>query len=153
MNFLDVIILIIMLGFTIRSFFNGFVKEAFGLGGMILGIVAANTFYVSVASILNSYIKAMFIANILAFILIVVLVTILVILIGRVIIKSIEMVKLKWADKILGIAFGLAKGLIVVSLLVMFLAAVLPNDITFMADSRLLPEIQSIYKSFLDVGY
>ena len=153
MNVLDIIILIILSVFAIRSFFNGFIKEAFGLGGLILGVITANTFYISVASIINHYINSMLIANILAFIIIVIIVTMLTALIGREFIKAIGATKLKWADKFFGIAFGLAKGVIIASLLIMFFVAVLPDDISIITDSKLLPKIQLIYRSFLDLGY
>ncbi|MCP4667890.1 MAG: CvpA family protein, partial [Deltaproteobacteria bacterium] len=44
-----------------------------------------------------------------------------------------------------GLAFGLAKGLIVVSILVMALGMVLPEKSAFLAESRLKPLIETIY--------
>jgi membrane protein required for colicin V production len=127
------------------SLFRGFFREAFALGGIILGVIAANHYYSLLGRRLSEVITNTDIASAVAYVVILLVVTLAMVLVGRLFSRFVKFVLLKWVDKILGLAFGLAKGLIVVSILVMVLEMALPEKSPFLAKSRLIPMIESLY--------
>ncbi len=152
MNALDLVILSILAFFAVFSFFRGFVREAFSLGGVVLGVVGANTFYSSLGKVLSKSINTDEIAYTLAYVMIFLAVTIIMVILGRILSKFVKLVLLKWLDRLLGLAFGLSKGLIVAAILVMVISMVLPQKSTFVSNSRLTPIVESIY-SFAPAGF
>ncbi|MFW6099743.1 MAG: CvpA family protein [Bacteroidota bacterium] len=147
MNTLDIIIIAVMGFFATISFFRGFVREAFTLGGLILGIILANIFYsfpgkvlVGLADFLT---PAM--ANVMGYLLIFISVTVVMYFTGRLLNEFVELVLLKWLDRLLGFVFGLAKGFIIVAVLAMVLGLVAPRESRFINKSVLLPRIESAY--------
>ena len=145
LNALDIIILCIIVFFAVFSFFRGFFREAFALGGIVLGVITANNYYPSLSKRLSEVITNTDIANIVAYVVILLVVTLVTVIVGRLLSRFVKFVLLKWVDRILGLAFGLAKGLIVVSILVMVLEMALPEKSAFLAKSRLKPLIETVY--------
>ena len=145
LNSLDIIILVILVGFGGFSLIRGFVREAFALGGIILGVFAANVFYDNLGEFLFNHVKSEDIANVLAYVIIFIGTAIVMALLGRILQKSIKLSLLKWPDRLLGFILGVAKGLIVVSILVMVLGKVLSQQSVFLTNSQLKPYVESIY--------
>jgi membrane protein required for colicin V production len=145
LNALDIIILCIIAFFAVFSLFRGFLREAFALGGIILGVIAANHYYASLSKRFSEIIANADIANAIAYVVIFIGVTMVMVLLGRLLSRFVTFVLLKWLDKILGLAFGLAKGLIVVFIVVMVLDMVLPQKSAFLAESRLKPLVETFY--------
>ena len=145
LNALDIIILCIIAFFAVFSLFRGFLREAFALGGIILGVIAANHYYAFLGKRLSGIIANTDIANAVAYVVIFLVVALVMVMVGRLLNRFVTFVLLKWLDKILGLAFGLAKGLIVVSVLVMVLEMALPQKSAFLAQSRLKPLVEALY--------
>ncbi len=145
MNGLDLIILAILAFFAITSFLKGFVREAFSLGGVILGVVAANNFYVQVGRVLNQMIARPELANIIAYVATFAVVAVVCNILGKFFDGFVKLVLLKWLDRLLGLTFGLVKGLIVVSILVLVLQMVLPQTSAFISKSELQPKIAALH--------
>jgi len=145
MNTLDIIILIILLGFAIIGFFKGFIRAAFALAGLVLGIIAANIFYSIFGEFLQKYTANEDISNTLSYTIIFICVTIGMAILGRILNNFIKVEFLKRLDRILGLVLGFGKGLILVSIMVMVLGMTLPTQSTLLTKSQLKPYIESIY--------
>jgi membrane protein required for colicin V production len=145
LNALDIIILCIIAFFAVFSLLRGFIREAFALGGIVLGVIAANHYYDTLGKKLAEMITNTDIASAVSYVVIFLAVTLVTVIVGRLFSRFVKFVLLKWLDKILGLAFGLTKGLIVVLILVMVLEMVLPPKSAFLAKSRLKPLIETAY--------
>ncbi|HAX95473.1 MAG TPA: colicin V production protein [Prolixibacteraceae bacterium] len=116
MNYLDIILLILLLLSAINGFKNGFVEELAGLVALILGIWAAIKF----SAVLGGYITETFqldgkYVNILAFIGIFIFVIILINIIGALISNLVKAIKLNFINRFAGLFFGALKGILILS--------------------------------------
>jgi membrane protein required for colicin V production len=115
MNLLDFIILIPIVWLCIRGFQKGLILELASLIGIILGIIAAYYF----AGYAQDFIKDHFsfkehTSRIIAYIAIFLIVMLVVYLIGKMVEGVIDVIALGWLNKLLGALIGLAKGIVVV---------------------------------------
>lgn len=147
MNTLDIIIIAIMGFFAAVSFYRGFVREAFALGGLILGIILANIFYSFLGKMLLGLVDFLSpaMADVLGYLLIFIFVAVGMYFAGRLLSEFVELILCKWLDRLLGFFFGLAKGFIIVGVLAMVLGLVAPRESGFINNSVLLPRIESAY--------
>jgi membrane protein required for colicin V production len=118
MNYLDLILGILLLLTAINGFAKGFVEELAGLIGLILGIWIAIHFSDIVANFLTDTFDWSFKhLSIIAFIITFVIVVILVQIIGSVISKMVKAVHLGFLNRLAGVALGMAKGALILSVL------------------------------------
>ncbi len=152
MNPLDMIIVVILGYFGTISFFRGFVKEAFALGGLGLGIILANVFYSMLGDILLKFVDfpSPAIANIMGYLIIFIAVAIAMYVLGFLAEKFVKLVLLKWLDRSLGFVLGFIKGFLIVAVLSLVVGIVMPRKATFIQESVLLPYIESSYVFFPD---
>jgi membrane protein required for colicin V production len=122
MNILDIIILILLVIFTIQGFRKGLVAELSSLVALVLGVYIAFYFSDVTADFLreffgidNKYLK------LIAFVLTLVLVIVAVAAIGKVIEKIISALMLGFFNRLTGAVFGVIKGMLVLSLIIMLL--------------------------------
>jgi membrane protein required for colicin V production len=139
MNPLDTIILVI-LGFTlIRGSFRGLVKEISSIIGVLAGFYAGYTYYPGLAKTFSAWISNGAYANIIGFLMIFCGVFLAVSIVGAVIKYLMNIAFLGWVDRIFGIFFGLFKGILIVSILVVILTAFLPKGSPIMQESVMAP--------------
>jgi membrane protein required for colicin V production len=105
---------------------QGFFLEVFSLAGVVVGFLLAAWEYTTVAGWLT-FINPPWAANIVAFFVVFVAVSILAGAIGRIVSWGMKQVGLRWVDRVLGAAFGIVRGLLVVTVIVMATAAFAPN--------------------------
>ncbi len=105
---------------------QGFFLEVFSLAGVVLGFLLAAWEYTRVAGWM-SFINPPWAANIVAFFVVFVIVTILAGAIGRIVSWGVKQAGLRWVDRVLGAAFGVVRGLLVVTVIVMATAAFAPD--------------------------
>ncbi len=144
MNGLDWIIVCILVLSVALAAVQGFFFAIFTLAGAVLGYVLAAWEYRAVAPWFLPYAKSEWIAEAVGFFVIFLAVVILAGIAGRIARWAMKEVGLRWFDRILGAAFGLLRGAIIVTVLVMALAAFGPG-------SKLLAESQ-FGSYFLVVG-
>ena len=129
MNFVVIdFIFIALIGlFIIRCYLKGFVSEILSMAGIVLGILASLFFYKNGADFLRSQFwpELKVIPEILAFIGLFVIVFFIIKLLEVMLKGIINNIKLGGADRALGIIFGLAEGIAVVSL-ILFLLKIQP---------------------------
>ncbi len=142
MNWLDIVLLIIILFFVFRGFKAGLVGAIGALLGVIVGIWAGSNFMDEVAGWLTSFFNFsnQSLANILAFVLIFIAVNIIFSLIVWLINTIFHVIPLiNFANKIIGALIGLVGGVLFISALVYLLSlfAFSQNIADVLKDSRI----------------
>ena len=115
MSWLDIVLILGVAAFVLSSSANGFFREAFGLAGLIGGVVLAGRYYDELAQRLP-VIDQEQASQVLAIILILVATVFLAQLAGAFLHRLASLMFLAWADHLGGAAFGLVKGLIIAEL-------------------------------------
>lgn len=122
MNYLDFILIAILIISAINGYKKGFIHQFASLAGIILGIFLAVKFSKAISPfILNHFTSNENAAKIAAFILVFVLVAIGVFILGKMLERTLEEVELGALNKIAGLAFGLIKTIFIVSALMVLL--------------------------------
>lgn len=107
---------------------QGFFFEVFSLAGVVLGYVLAAWEYWRLAPWYMQYMKSQAAANVAGFVTIFVLVCVIAGVAGKVTRWAMKEVGLGWADRLLGAAFGLVRGVVIVSVGVLALATFYPDS-------------------------
>ena len=117
---------------------EGFFYEIFSLAGVVVGYLLAAWEYARVAGWFSPYTRAQWVAEIGAFLLIFIAVVVLAGLVGRITRWAMKEVGLRWFDRLLGAAFGLLRGVLVVAVLALAVASFTPGA-RWLAGSALGP--------------
>jgi membrane protein required for colicin V production len=123
----DWIIVAVLLISIISAAAEGFLFELFSFGGSILGLLLAAWNYGRLAPWFKGYVKAPAIADIAAFLTIFLVIAVLGAVVGKVARWAMKEVGLRWVDRVLGAAFGLLRGVLVVTAIVLAAATFLPQ--------------------------
>jgi len=151
MNPLDIIIIIVLCFCLIRGIFRGLIKELSSIVGVLAGFYAAYTYYPVVGGVLSRWISNPGYRNILSFLILFCLVLILVGILGVIIKYLLSIASLGWFDRILGAGFGLIKGVLIVSVVVLMLTTFLPKGAPIIKNSLLSPYVMMISESMVKV--
>ena len=138
MNLADLLIVVVLVISVVSAFVKGFFVEVFSLAGVILGLFIAAANYAIWAPWVLRVVPNREIANLVAFLLIALLVMVLAGLLGRLLRSLVRGVGLGIVDRLLGAGFGLVKGCIVVTLVLMGVVAFLPRQ-DWLLNSKLAP--------------
>ena len=106
---------------------EGFFYEIFSLAGVVVGYLLAACQYGRIAGWFSPYTRAQWVAEIGAFLLIFVAVVAVAGIVGRITRWALKEAGLRWFDRLLGAAFGLLRGVLVVAVLVLALASFTPG--------------------------
>ena len=122
MNVLDLIIGIILILFAIAGLRKGLIIEAFYLASFIVGIFGAMYFSDWVASWLAGFVDAALdYLTVIAFIITFVLFVVLTRFLGRIVSDLVSAIHLGCCDKIGGFLFGILKGGLILSVLILIM--------------------------------
>lgn len=116
MTALDIAVLLLIGGLTIRGFIAGFVTESLGLAALIAGILAVRLFHAPVTGMLTGFIGSEYGAALLAFILTFGIVFGLGKWLASYMGSKTKGSALGMIDRLLGAGFGAVKGLLVATL-------------------------------------
>ena len=144
MNPFDTIIAILLGYCLIRGFFRGLIKEISSILGVLGGFYAGYTYYPDISKLLSAWISNPAYAKITGFMLLFCGVFIFVSIIGVIIKYLMNIAFLGWVDRICGVLFGIAKGVLIASVLLMILTAFLPKGAPLIKDSLLAPHVSRI---------
>jgi membrane protein required for colicin V production len=108
------------------NYFDWFLLELFGLGGLIAGILLASWNYPALAAILERVITSTAVANVIAFLLIAVAVMVVCALIGKALHHTADAIGLGFFDRLLGAVFGYLRGCLLCVAILMAVTAFLP---------------------------
>lgn len=123
MNWLDYVLLAILLLSVVMSARKGFSREIIGLTAALAALVLGMWFYGLAGSFLLPYVSSGRVANLAGFLLVVFSVLLLGWMLGWIVSRFLRTVGLSLLDRLLGAAFGFIRGLlIVIALLTAFMA-------------------------------
>ena len=138
MNLADLLIIVVLVVSVVSAFVKGFFVEVFSLAGLILGLFFAAANYGAFAPWVLRVVQNREVANLIAFLVIALLVMVVAGLAGRLLRGLFRGVGLGIVDRLLGAVFGLVKGSVVVTLVLMGIVAFLPRQ-AWLDNSRLAP--------------
>ncbi len=138
MSPLDWLLGILLVYSVTRAAMQGFFREAFALGGLVLGFLFACWYYRSAAIHLKGLINTLPLAEFAAFLLILVATMVVASLLGRLLRSTASAVGLGFFDRLLGALFGLLRGCILGTALLMAFTAFLPTA-PWISNSLLAP--------------
>lgn len=122
MNLVDIILIVPIVWFAYQGFKKGFVIELASLAALILGIYAAIYFSGYVADILvNSFNMGPKYVPVVSFIITFVVIVFLVYSVGKILEKLIDMIALGFVNKLAGSVFGILKGAVMISIVLMII--------------------------------
>lgn len=125
---MDWVIVAVLVCSTLLAAAEGFFYEIFTLSGAVVGIIAATWEYPRLAVWLLPYVKSEAVANGCSFVAIFFASCLLAGAIGRLARWATHKVGLSWADRMLGAAFGLVRGIVMITATVTALAAFVPES-------------------------
>ena len=122
-NWLDYVLMVV-LGFSaVSAFRKGFSREIVGLVASALAIVLAMWFYGVTGGFFRSWVDSDRVANLIGFVAVLIAVWLLGSLVGWIVHRFLGAIGLSWFDRLLGAAFGLARGtLIAIALLTAYMS-------------------------------
>jgi membrane protein required for colicin V production len=127
MSGFDVFLIAIVLLSALAAAAHGFFSEVFSLVGTIIGFLLASWQYWRVAPWFEPYVKSPSVANAAGFFVILIAVIVLAAIAGKVSSWAMKEAGLRWVDRFLGGAFGLLRGLVFATILVLIATAFTPE--------------------------
>lgn len=138
MNQVDTAILIIIAISSAFGLWRGFVKEVLSLVSWIAALVVARLYSEPLAGLLTNLIESSSIRYVTAFSLLFVLVMMLGTLINHFLNKVLTVTGLKLLDRLMGAAFGVARGTVII-LVILFILRVFVSETELWQQSTLIP--------------
>jgi len=138
MSVADWVIVAFILLSVVTAASQGFFFELFSLGGVVVGYLVAVWQYYRFAAWFQPYVKAAWVAELLGFLLVFVAIVAVASILGKIVRKLVKEVGLSWFDRFLGAVFGLVRGCLAVSVLLMAQASFAPSS-NWLAGSQLAP--------------
>lgn len=120
MAWIDIAIIALIVLSAVLSLFRGFVKEALALASWLVALWVSMVFYDDLAVVLSQWIAEPSIQNIAAFSILFVSILLLGALVNYLASKLVVKTGLATTDRMLGVVFGMARGAVIVSILVLF---------------------------------
>lgn len=126
-NLLDVAVVVILLAFIGNGLFRGLIKEVTGLVGVVTGFALARHFQPQVQPSIEAIVPSPNTAGIVSYILIFVIAVTCVALSALALRKVMSITLTAWVDHLLGAVAGLAKGLLITSVIFFLLQGLFPD--------------------------
>ncbi|MCW8825268.1 MAG: CvpA family protein [Gammaproteobacteria bacterium] len=143
-NWLDYAILAIIAISVLISIIRGFTKEALSLAGWIVAAWVALTFSEKAEPLLRDYIEIPSIRLLVAFVALFIVTLFLAAFVNYLISQVVKKTGLSGTDRMIGIFFGIARGIVIVAVLVMVGGMTpLPQD-PWWGDSQLIHYFETI---------
>ena len=151
MNSFDVAVAVILGFCLIRGIFRGLVKEVASIIGVLSGFYAAYTYYPEMAGLLSRWISSTIYLNITSFMILFCFILIIISILGVVLKYLMSIAHLGWVDRMSGAVFGVIKGILIVSVLLVSLTAFLPKGSPLVRDSLLAPHVNMLSENMAKI--
>jgi membrane protein required for colicin V production len=122
MNWLDAVIVLVLIGFTVAAFRAGLIREVVTLVAVVGGVLVAGHYYDDLAEDVLLFIKNDKAAKVIAFLTLFGSLALGGQLAAFLMKQAVSMLLLGWLDHLAGGMFGLLKGLVLVELFLIFFA-------------------------------
>ena len=149
MNLLDVIIIACMVFLIVRGIFRGFIREMGSLAGVISGIWLASLYQPQMTDFLKSYLPSGKFLPLISFALIFFIILVSCNVVSWLLKKLVKKIFLGWADRALGMALAVLKGVIITYFAIVLLTFFVPSKSNLITDSKLAPTIIHSYQSIV----
>lgn len=144
MTWVDYGVIGVIAASALLSSLRGFVREALSLAGWILALWVALTFTRDVAELLAPSVSVPSARLVVAFIVLFLSTLVLAALVNLLATQLVEKTGLSGTDRLLGVVFGVARGAVIIAILVLLAGfTALPQD-PWWKESRLLPHFQQL---------
>lgn len=154
MNWLDFLLLILLIWSIAASFRKGLSREVIGLVSVVVGLLVASWFYGTAGAYLLPYVSSRHVANLAGFFIVFLAVVVFGAVLSAVIGKFWRVTGLSFFDHALGAGFGLVRGVLLAAALVMgimaFSDAERPPDA--LVHSRMAPYVIDTAKVFVAIA-
>jgi len=138
LSILDWVMVLIVLLSVLQAIAQGFFYEFFSLAGVVAGYLLAAWEYPRVAAWYMPHVNSQWAADIAGFFTIFFVVIVLAGIVGRIARWAVHGVGLRWFDRLLGAVFGLVRGAAINTVIVLALAAFVPQW-GWLQQSRIAP--------------
>jgi membrane protein required for colicin V production len=138
MNPLDWLLIALLAYSVVKAFLQGFFREAFALGGLVIGLLLASWGYESAALHLNGLIASPPIAQFVAFLSILAITMVVFSIAGKLLRKTASAIGLGLLDRLGGAVFGFVRGCLLGVALLMAFTAFLPTA-PWIRNSKMAP--------------
>ena len=122
MNWLDYVLLAIIVVTAVVGIVKGFIRQVVGLVAVIAGLVLAVVYYEQMAHVFQTFVKNQLVSNFLGFLLIFVIVLVAGAILGHLITKAM-VGPLAFVNRLFGAIFGLVKAVLICGILVFALVS------------------------------
>ncbi|MFO7617495.1 MAG: CvpA family protein [Bacteroidales bacterium] len=123
MNWLDLIIILVLIGGIFSGYRNGLIGEVASLAGLILGIWGAVRFSWWAAELLEGFGLSFSLMPVISFVITFLVIVLLVQAVAGLVRHLLESISLGWFNKIAGIAAGVAKAAIIGSVILILISS------------------------------
>jgi membrane protein required for colicin V production len=127
MNWMDWLLIAFFVASIANGFQEGLVRMGIGMMALIAGFFLASWFGGMAGGWVMSYVHAKPLALIIGYLMVFIGVLLVGTLIGALIARMLKLVGLSWMDRILGGAFGVVRGFVVVTVVAMVVTAFAPS--------------------------
>jgi membrane protein required for colicin V production len=132
-----IIVAVIVLSVAVAAS-QGFLYEVFSLAGVVVGYLVAAWEYPRIAAWYAPYVKSGWTANAAGFLTIFLAIVVLAGIVGRIARAGAQAAGLRWFDRVLGGAFGLVRGTLLVMVVLLAMASWTPSA-GWLSRSQLAP--------------
>jgi membrane protein required for colicin V production len=151
MNPFDILTIVILAYSVIRGIFRGLIKEMSSIVGVLAGYYAAYSYYADIAAVLSRWITNTAYDNIVSFLVLFSVVFLIVSALGVILKYVLRIAFMGWLDRICGAAFGLAKAILIVAVLLIVLTTFLPQNTPIVTNSVLAPHVTTVSEIMVKV--
>jgi len=127
MNWLDFVLIAILVGSVVSSVSKGFAREVIGLIAAVAALVCGAWFYRMAGEVVRPWVGSREVANLCGFLLILAAVIVLGWVVSWILGAMMKAVGLSWLDRLLGAGFGVARGVIVCVAVITAIVAFAPG--------------------------
>ena len=128
MSWLDIVLGVILISSLISGVRKGMIRMGIGLVAMVLAMVIAFWSYQSAGAMFSDWTSSITVANLIGFFAVFFGVIVAGSLLSMVLTRIFKWMGLTWLDRILGGVFGLARGAIVATIVLMVFTALAPGN-------------------------
>ncbi|MDF7670029.1 CvpA family protein [Orbaceae bacterium ESL0721] len=150
MNWVDFTIIGVIVFSALASVVRGFVKEALSLVSWILAFLVASHFYYRITPYLT-YFDSDLVRNAAAMIILFIATLLVCSIINYIIGEIVQKTGLSGTDRVLGVCFGILRGILIVAAVLFFVDTFTPlSKSQFWTESKLIPHFHFLIRWFFD---